>query len=112
MSRLKYAFHMRFNDIEAYKIAIANTPFKNFEGWEQICQGNRIATQGVLFWLWMVWSYQREEIGRVNWLYVEWRFRDFKFPWPYGTIRIPVAVLGKAKPNWATLNINYKNAIT
>lgn len=112
MARLKYAFHMRFADIIPFREAIAKTPFKNFDGWEYIARGNRISTEGVIFWLWMIWCYQKEEIGRHNFFYVEWRFRGRKLPWPFGTHRIPVGVLGHAKLNWSTPGLNYENATT
>lgn len=112
MSRLRAAFHMRFADITAFRETIARTPFENFAGWEYICRGNRIATEGVLFWIWMTWNYQMEEIGRHNFLYVEWRFRNVKLPWPFGTERIPLGILGQANLNWTTLNLTTENAIT
>lgn len=112
MSRLKYAFHMRYADIIPFREAIANTPYDHLKGWERVCRGNRISTEGVLFWLWQTWSFQLEEIGRVNFLFVEWRFRGFKLPWPYGTLRIPVATLGQGELGLAQLNLNSKNAIT
>ena len=103
---------MRFADIKAFRKTIENTPYSDLKTWDEICQENRISTEGVLFWFWLTWSYQLEEIGRINFLFIEWRFRNVKLTWPYGTHRIPVGILGQARPNWNTLNLNYKNATT
>ena len=112
MSRLKYAFHMRLADITAFRDAIARTPYADLKTWEIPCRENRISTEGVLFWFWLLWSYQLEEIGRNNFLFMEWRFRTAKFLWPFGTLAIPLAVLGKAELGRSTLNLHYKNATT
>lgn len=110
MSRLNYAFHMRFADIKPFRDAIANTPYRYIKGWEKVSRGNRISAEGVLFWLWLTWSYQLEEIGRKNFLFIEWRFRGAKFLWPYGSHKIPVAELGRAKLGYSALGLNTKNA--
>lgn len=112
MSRLKHAFHMRFADITAFREAITNTPYTTLMTWEEVCRGNRISTEGILFWLWALWSYQLEEIGRINFWYIEWRFRTAKLFWPYGTLAIPLAVLAKAELGRNILNLNFKNATT
>jgi len=53
----------------------------------------------------------KEDANVINYLFIEWRTPDIKLPWPFGTIDIPVAILGKARLGDADLGMTEENGI-
>lgn len=52
----------------------------------------------------------REDPPIVNWMDIEWRFPGIKLPWPFGSLEIPTAILGKARLGDADFGMDEENS--
>lgn len=46
----------------------------------------------------------------INWMDIEWRFPGIQLPWPFGSLEIPTAILGKARLGDADLGMDEENS--
>lgn len=111
MTRLKQVYHIDFKDFLGLRDAWENTPPEDLAGWEAIAQSLAVSTYAMVWSYWQVWVKQFNDPNRINPLYLEWQFRNTKLPWPFGTLNIPTAELGKSKCGKSALAMTEKNAI-
>ena len=111
MSLLKHAYHIIFSKHPLFPEAWKNTPLKELEGWKKVAANNRVSTAAIVWSIWQVINNQFVERGRINFVYIEWMFRELKLIWPYGTLYIPTAELGRSRCGWSGLAITEENAV-
>lgn len=111
MSRLKFPYHLKLNEATAFLNAWKNTPAINLKGWEQIASTMTISTQALVWSMWWVWNRQMSDPTILNWMFIEWMYRDTEIFWPMGSTNIPISALGSARCGWCVPALTSSNAV-